>query len=1075
MRKAFTIILAALLLLSVFVSCNQDDLVDDLFNSSVHVTFNSNGGSGSMAVQEMKGRSATALSANAFTKEGYMFLEWNTEADGSGTAYADGASVSLDSDITLYAQWIDTSSIILSSTTQLSNGTNYSIISDITVTERLVVNGSVTINLPAGRTLTVPKGIRVAEGNSLTITGAGTLVIAETEAGKAGIGGDSNESCGTVEIKGGTVNVTGGQSAAGIGGGRDGSGGTITISGGTVTAVGGNSAAGIGSGTGMYNDVNAGTITISGGTVNATGGASSAGIGGGANAGGGTITVSGGTVNATGGSNVPGIGAGADGAAGTITISDEAKVTTAGGKLLVIFKANGGTGSMNPQAMSKNTSTALSSNTFKRIGYAFAGWNTKADGSGTTYDGGASVTLTEDIILYAQWADASLITSSSTEWNEDVGAYNLLDNVTINSRVVVTGDISINLAEGKTLTIPKGITVAAGNTLTIKGKGSLIITSPDEWDAGIGEDWKGSCGTVVIEGGTINVTGGEDGAGIGGGHDGSGGNITIKGGTVTATGGALGAGIGGGAGGAGGTITIDGGTVIATCGGIGYGAGIGSGSSADGGTITINGGTVTATGGQDAAGIGGGSGGGGKGGAGGTITINGGTVTATGGALGAGIGGGNKGAGGNVTINGGDVTATGGTDAVGIGAGKDGAAGTVTISEEADVTSTGDRVSVFFNANGGEGTMAPQAMSKNTATALSANTFTRTGYAFSSWNTKADGTGTPYAAGASVTLTEEDIILYAQWVDASIITSSTTAMDGASVSEYKLLDDVTINSRVTVTGTVSINLAAGKTLTIPKGIRVSEGNSLTITGTGTLYIELPEEGNAGIGGNKDENCGTVIIEGGRIVAQCGFGAAGIGGGEAETAGGNGGTITINGGVVWAIGAYGSPGIGSGTNNSGASVSGGNITITGGTVHVATGANSAAIGGGTNADSGTITITGGTVRILCDVRTTTIGAGSGGANGDITISDDVNILSDGAGPDDGRVLVVFKANGAVAGTIVPLIMDKGTNTLPANTFIGAPYISNGWNTKADGSGTPYADGAEVSLDSDITLYAQWKEE
>ena len=370
--------------------------------------------------------------------------------------------------------------------------------------------------------------------------------------------------------------------------------------------------------------------------------------------------------------------------------------------------------------------------------------------------------------------------------------------------------------------------------------------------------------------------------------------------------------------------------------------------------------------------------------------------------------------------------------------------------------------------------MNPQVMNKNTETALSDNAFTRTGYAFSGWNTKADGSGTTYANGASVSL-DSDITLYAQWVDASIITSSTTAMDGASVSEYKLLDDVTINSRVTVTGTVSINLAAGKTLTIPKGIRVSEGNSLTITGTGTLYIELPEEGNAGIGGNEDENCGEVIIEGGTIAAQCGFGAAGIGGGKAETAGGNGGTITINGGVVWATGAYGSPGIGSGTNESGASVSGGNITITGGTVHVATGANSAAIGGGTNADSGYITINGGTVRILCDVRTTTIGAGSGGYTYEgITISDDVNILSDGAGPDDGRVLVVFKANGAVAGTIVPLIMDKGTNTLPANTFIRPPYPSNGWNTKADGSGTPYADGAEVSLDSDITLYAQWGE-
>ncbi|MBR1582518.1 MAG: InlB B-repeat-containing protein [Spirochaetales bacterium] len=1034
MRKAFTIILSALLVLSVFISCSQEDLVDDLFNSKILVTFDANGGSGSMAEQEVKAKTLAVLNANTFTKEGYLFVEWNTKADGSGMAYADGASVALTENTTLYAQWLDASALILPTTTQLNNGTEYSIISDVTVTSRLVVNGTVTISLPADKTLTVPKGIKVAEGNSLTITGAGTLVIAETEAGKAGIGGDGNESCGTVEIKGGTINVTGGQSAAGIGGGRDGSGGTITISGGTVTAVGGNSAAGIGSGTGMYNEVNAGTITISGGTVNATGGASSAGIGGGANAGGGTITISGGTVNATGGSNVPGIGAGADGAAGTITISDEAKVTTAGGKLLVIFKANGGTGSMNPQAMSKNTSTALSANAFTCSGYVFAGWNTKADGNGTSYAAGASVTLDSDLVLYAQWADVSTITSATTAFTSDIGTYNLRDDVTIDTRVPVTGAVTINLAEGKTLTIPKGITVAAGNTLTIKGKGSLIITSPDEWDAGIGEDWKGSCGTVVIEGGTINVTGGENGAGIGGGMNGVGGTVIINGGNVTATGGDFGAGIGGGQG-------------------------------AAGGTVTINGGNVTATGGNYSAGIGGANSG-----AGGTVTINGGTVTATGSTESSGIGGGTMGAGGTVTINGGTVSATGGTDAPGIGAGKGGAAGTVTISDDANVTSIGGKVSALFMGNGADNSMAPQVMDKNTLTALSANTFKRIGYAFAGWNTKADGSGTAYDGGASVTLSE-DIILYAQWVDASIITSSTTALDGDSVSEYKLLDDVTINSRVTVTGTVSINLAEGKTLEITKGIQVAEGNSLTIKGTGVMDSSA-FEGNSAIGGNKNENCGTVIIEGGSIVARGAVGAAGIGGGKAETAGGNGGTITINGGEVWAMGAYGSPGIGSGTNNSGASVSGGNITITGGEVHVATGANSAVIGGGTNADSGTITINGGTVGILCDIVTTTIGAGLGGTNGDITISDDVNILSDGAGPGDDKVLVVFKANGG-EGTIVPMIMNKNTETaLSANTFTRTDYAFSSWNTKADGSGTTYADGASVSLDSDITLYAQW---
>lgn len=48
---------------------------------------------------------ATALTANAFTRTGYAFGRWNTAADGSGTYYNDGASYPFDADVTLYAQW----------------------------------------------------------------------------------------------------------------------------------------------------------------------------------------------------------------------------------------------------------------------------------------------------------------------------------------------------------------------------------------------------------------------------------------------------------------------------------------------------------------------------------------------------------------------------------------------------------------------------------------------------------------------------------------------------------------------------------------------------------------------------------------------------------------------------------------------------------------------------------------------------------------------------------------------------------------------------------------------------------
>ena len=67
------------------------------------VTFSANGGSGSMSAQTAGG--STALTTNAFTRTGYAFAGWNTEANGSGTAYANGAAFPFAADDILYAQW----------------------------------------------------------------------------------------------------------------------------------------------------------------------------------------------------------------------------------------------------------------------------------------------------------------------------------------------------------------------------------------------------------------------------------------------------------------------------------------------------------------------------------------------------------------------------------------------------------------------------------------------------------------------------------------------------------------------------------------------------------------------------------------------------------------------------------------------------------------------------------------------------------------------------------------------------------------------------------------------------------
>lgn len=75
---------------------------------------------------------------------------------------------------------------------------------------------------------------------------------------------------------------------------------------------------------------------------------------------------------------------------------------------------------------------------------------------------------------------------------------------------------------------------------------------------------------------------------------------------------------------------------------------------------------------------------------------------------------------------------------------------------------------VNFNANGGEGTMAAQTFEHSVAQALTENSFTKTGYVFNGWNTKADGSGAAYTNGASVTFAPENdsdnITLYAQWL-----------------------------------------------------------------------------------------------------------------------------------------------------------------------------------------------------------------------------------------------------------------------------------------------------------------------
>ena len=75
------------------------------------VQFNGNGStSGSMSNQSFTYATAQNLTDNAFTRTGYTFADWNTQADGSGTSYINQQSVNNltttnGGTVTLYAQW----------------------------------------------------------------------------------------------------------------------------------------------------------------------------------------------------------------------------------------------------------------------------------------------------------------------------------------------------------------------------------------------------------------------------------------------------------------------------------------------------------------------------------------------------------------------------------------------------------------------------------------------------------------------------------------------------------------------------------------------------------------------------------------------------------------------------------------------------------------------------------------------------------------------------------------------------------------------------------------------------------
>ena len=96
--------------------------------------------------------------------------------------------------------------------------------------------------------------------------------------------------------------------------------------------------------------------------------------------------------------------------------------------ITVNYNANGGSGAPASQDKYNTVDLTLSSTKPTRTNYIFTSWNTKSDGSGTSYQPGSKYTANESVTLYAMWrsddttpptcslsANSSTITATATD------------------------------------------------------------------------------------------------------------------------------------------------------------------------------------------------------------------------------------------------------------------------------------------------------------------------------------------------------------------------------------------------------------------------------------------------------------------------------------------------------------------------------------------------------------------------------------------------------------------------------------------------------------------------------------
>jgi uncharacterized protein (TIGR02145 family)/uncharacterized repeat protein (TIGR02543 family) len=408
-------------------------------NPTYTVTYNGNGNTAGTAPADANAYEQGAsviVKANtgALVKTGFTFAGWNTVADGSGASYAGSETFNIGAaNVTLYANW--TQNVTYTVTYNGNGSTSGGVPTDANAYEQ---GASVTVRTNSGNlaktgytfagwnTANDGTGTSYAGGETFNIGAANVALFAKwtqnptytvTYTGNGNTGGsapaDANayEQGASVTVKANTGNlVKTSYTFAGWNTAADGSGtsysGAATFTMGTANVT-------------LYAKWTQNpTYTVTYNGNGNTGGTAPADANSyEQNA---TVTVKANTGNLVrtsytfAGWNTTADGSGTSYTAAATFTMGTANVTlyakwTQNPTYTVTYNGNGNTGGTAPtdaNSYEQNATVTVKANTgnLVRTSYTFAGWNTAADGSGTSYAAAATFTMgTANVTLYAKW------------------------------------------------------------------------------------------------------------------------------------------------------------------------------------------------------------------------------------------------------------------------------------------------------------------------------------------------------------------------------------------------------------------------------------------------------------------------------------------------------------------------------------------------------------------------------------------------------------------------------------------------------------------------------------------------